>query len=272
MQNFKHDTGSPKMSDIASQELQELRERLSELTRHSLRTPLTVIDGNARRLERFAGQVSAEEVKARTEIIRATVDKMVELVEHSIELTQMAACIKPDPVMNVMLHELVEGITREHQAVRPDVNLVAWLTECPDLVVGDRRLVELILDKLLTIGGDLITNRGRLDLVMWSEGRWANITLKAIFEARSLVDVRDLSEKLEADRNQATTVLPDGVNLKLIRLLVEQHEGELDIEDCEDRIEFEIRLPITGHDEECEKPLLYMPKDNSDSQKEGTVK
>ena len=159
------------MSDIASQELQELRERLSELTRHSLRTPLTVIDGNARRLERFAGQVSAEEVKARTEIIRATVDKMVELVEHSIELTQMAACIKPDPVMNVMLHELVEGITREHQAVRPDINLVAWLTECPDLVVGDRRLVELILDKLLTIGGDLITNRGRLDLVMWSEGR-----------------------------------------------------------------------------------------------------
>lgn len=260
------------MSDLAHRELQELREKLSELTRHSLRTPLTVIDGNARRLERHAGKISPEELKARTETIRSTVEKMVELVEHSIELTQMAACIKADPITDLTLSDVIEHLVDEHQSMRPSINLVTWLNECPNLTVGDRRLVELILDKLLAIGGDLITDRGRLDLVIWSEGDWAIITLKAIFEASSLVDVRDLSESLEPVDTPDASILDDGVNLKLIRLLLEQHDGELEIEDCDDRIEFEMRLPIHKSGEHDVSPLLYPTQPNAETQFKGAVK
>lgn len=244
------------ISYLAHQELQELKEKLSVLTRHSLRTPLTVIDGNARRLQRHAETFSPDEVKARTEIIRSTVEKMVELVEHSIELTQMVTCVRDFPPNTLPLRGLVQQIVEEHEFDRPAANLVAWLNECPEVLVADRRLVELILDKLLTIGGELITNHGRLDLVVWSEGEYANITLKAIFEARSLVDVRHLSERLEAERERVSPAMAEGVNLNLIRLLVEQHDGELDIDDCEDRIEFEIRFPVRSAEENPSAPLV----------------
>lgn len=240
----------------AIQELKDLKERLSTVTRHSFRTPLTVIDGTARRLGRHAGKISPEEVRQRTETIRLTVDKMVELVEHTIELTQLAGCVREEPSTRLALTNVISQIVEEHEFENPNTNVVAWMNECPDLLVTDRRLIELILDKLIGLGISLVTDRGRLDLISWMEGEFAILSLKAIFEARALVDVRELSSRLEADAGSRATGLESGLNLKLIRLLLEQHGGELDIENGEDRIEFEIRLPIADSSSSSGGPLV----------------
>lgn len=244
--NFKRDIPKPhdEDADNAIQELKELKERLSTVTRHSFRTPLTVIDGTARRLGRHADRVSPDEVRQRTETIRMTVEKMVELVEHTIELTQLAGCVRDVPGARPSLPDVISQIVEEYEFENPNTNVVAWMNECPDLLVTDRRLIELILDKLIGLGISLVTDKGRLDLISWMEGDFAVLSLKAIFEARALVDVRDLSSRLEADAGSRATNIEQGLNLKLIRLLLEQHGGELDIEDGDDRIEFEIRLPI----------------------------
>tara|TARA_Y100000052_G_scaffold791_1_gene674 strand:+ start:15547 stop:16377 length:831 start_codon:yes stop_codon:yes gene_type:complete len=228
----------------ANRELEDLKERLSFVTRHSFRTPLTVIDGTARRLGRHAGKFSPDEVRERADVIRQTVDKMVELVEHSIELTNLAACIRDFPAPNLELSATIQQIVEEYQLEHPETNLVAWLNECPSLHIADRRLVELLLEKFLAIGVELVTTRGRLDLTCWSEKDWAIISLKAVFEARALVDVKDITERLDAHSEDRMVELDEGVNLKLIRMLIEQHGGELDIDKGEDRIEFEIRLPV----------------------------
>lgn len=244
----------------ANRELEDLKERLSFVTRHSFRTPLTVIDGTARRLGRHAGKFSPDEVRERADVIRKTVDKMVELVEHSIELTNLASCIRDFPSLDEDLSSTVLGIVEEFQLQYPDTSLVAWMNECPDAHITDRRLVELLLEKFLAIGVDLVGASGRLDLTCWSEQNCAIISLKAVFEARSLVDVRDISQKLEADSDTRIVEIDKGVNLKLIRMLIEQHGGELDIDDGEDRIEFEIRLPISDAETPGAGPLARPSK------------
>ena len=251
----------------ASEELKELKERLSTVTRHSLRTPLTVIDGNARRLGRHASKFSPDEVRERADIIRQTVEKMVELVEHSIELTQMATCVRDYPPVTRGLDEVIRKIVDEYDFENPETSLVAWMNECPDLLVADRRLIELILDKLLTLGLELVDRRGRLDLICWEEADWAVFSLKAVFEARALVDMKGLSGRLEADADSRSNLLDAGVTLNLIRLLIEQHGGELEIENAEDRIEFEIRLPIDSADNYPGGPLVRLtPNSNPVSQ------
>lgn len=257
--NAKKDMGRTIVSgsEEAILELKDLKERLSTITRHSFRTPLTVIDGTARRLSRNAGSISPEEVRQRTETIRLTVDKMVELVEHTIELTQMASCVREAPAATFALADIISQILEEHEFEHPNTSIVAWMNECPDLLVSDRRLIELILDKLVGLGVGLVTDKGRLDLISWKEGDFAVLSLKAIFEASALVDVHNLSGRLEADSEARSTGLESGLNLKIIRLLLEQHGGELDIVDGDDRIEFEIRLPISESGQLPCGPLVY---------------
>lgn len=256
-------------AELASAELKALKERLSTVTRHSFRTPLTVIDGTARRLGRNAGTISPEEVRNRSETIRATVEKMVELVEHSIELTTLASCVVESHTTELFLADVIQQLIEEHEYENPDVNVIAWMNECPDLLVSDRRLVELILDKLFVVGGNLTKKNGRLDLICWCEGNFAVFSLKAIFEARALVDVKQLSEGLEKDGREQSTTLDQGINLNLIRLLIEQHSGELEIDTCEDRIEFEIRLPIHEGDESPVGPLIRPQTRSEDTNSKG---
>ena len=90
----------------------------------------------------------------------------------------------------------------------------------------------------------------------------ANLSLKAIFGVSGLVDVKDLSSKLEERSEERDLILNEGLNLKLIRLLVEQHGGELDLEDCDDRIEFELRLPV-GTLDQFPASLLVSSNTNS---------
>ena len=264
-EDFRGDTPEEEalsVAETATAELRALKERLSVVTRHSFRTPLTVIDGNARRLARHAENFSPDEVKTRTETIRSTVEKMVELVEHTIELTDLAACVREYPPATSPLGDLISLIIEERELLQPGRSNVTWINECPDIEVTDRRLVELLVDKLLTIGTDLVDSRGRLDLFCWREGNWANLSLKAVFGVSGLVDVKNLSSKLEERSEERDTILNEGLNLKLIRLLVEQHGGELELEHCDDRIEFELCLPI-GAPDQFPANLLVNPNPNT---------
>ena len=227
----------------AAFELRQLRDRLSYDTRHSFRTPLTVIDGTARRLARNAETLSPEEVRQRVHTIRATVEKMVDIVERSIEMSELASCVYDAPRTSD-LADMVERLVKEHRQGNAGLRLVAWTEDCSDLEVVDRRLMELILDKLLVLGTEIIQDRGRLDFVCWSDGASTHLSLKAVFESRSPIDVKELSYRLGEDDQERLTLLCKGMEIKLIRLLIEQHGGELEIDMDEDRVEFEIQLPI----------------------------
>ncbi len=239
------DTANPILdaADIAAEELQTLRERLSCDTRHSFRTPLTVIDGTARRLARNAESISPEEITTRVHTIRETVEKMVEIVERSIEMSELASCVKEAAAAQTPLRTIVTRLIQEHKQVIPSVGFNASFDDCENLVATDKRLVELLLDKLLSLGVNMAREYGRIELVTWSDGANVNISLKAIFDSRSPKDVNELRDSLD-DTEERLTLLCKGMELQLIRLIVEQHGGELEIVKEQSLVEFDLLLPI----------------------------
>lgn len=241
----------------AADELKELRDKLSSDTRHSFRTRLTVIDGTARRLERHAEKMSPEEVRDRVHTIRSSVERMVDIVERSIEMAELASCVKDNPPATSSLADVVDRLVQEHRNGDEDLSLISWMEDCDHLHVADRRLTELVLDKLLTLGEGIVKSCGRLDFVCWSDGQNANFSLKAVFEVRPPTDVNELSERFDEDRASRLSMLCEGMELKLIRLLVEQHCGEMDLELDADFVEFDIQLPIGIPDDSEIMPLIY---------------
>lgn len=250
----------------AAEELKFLRDRLSFDTRHSFRTPLTVIDGTARRLARRAETMSPDEVRERVHTIRATVEKMVGIVERSIEMSELASCVQDRPPATSELSEVTASLIEEYKGANPHLNFVSWSEESEPLQVTDRRLVELVLDKLFTIGADIVKNHGRLDFLTWSDGHDVSLSLKAVFEARSLVDVSELSNVLAEEDKARLNMLCQGTELKIIRLLIEQYGGELDVDMDNDRVEFEIHLPIETLSETSGPALIRpLPEQNKEN-------
>ena len=251
-------------AQLAARELKTLRDRLSFDTRHSFRTPLTVIDGTARRLERNAETLSPDEVRARVHVIRATVEKMVEIVERSIEMSELASCVQDRPPDTSDLGELSQALIREYKTANPRLRFVSWAENIEGLEVIDRRVMDLILDKLFTIGAEIVQERGRLDFVSWSDGEDVTMSLKAVFEARSLIDVDAINSRLNEDDKQRLTLLCAGAELKLIRLLIEENGGELNVDRDSDRVEFELHLPIKNDGTPNELRLIRSKNSNTD--------
>lgn len=255
----KPDHVSPILSaaEQAAEELKAFRDQLSSDTRHSFRTPLTVIDGTARRIERHAEKMNPDELRGRVNTIRHSVDRLVDIVEQSIKMAELASCVRDAKAGEAEMVSLIEALVDEHKSGRPELSLVAWTENCDGLVVTDRRFMELVLDKLFTLGEEIVENRGRLDFVAWSDGGNLNLSLKAVFEVRAPVDVAELEERLDSERESKLTLLCAGMELKLIRLLVEQYGGELHQEINHDFVEFDIQIPMLTDDNQTLTPLIY---------------
>ncbi len=241
----------------AAEELKRLRDRLSSDTRHSFRTPLTVIDGTARRLERQADNVTPEVLRERLNTIRSTVEKMVGIVERSIELSELASCVRDNPPVTSTLTDMVDRIVEEYRDGTSGVSILSWTENCQGLNIGDRRMMELVLDKLFTLGVELVRDNGRLDFVTWTDGEFVNFSLKAVFEMRAPIDVKEVSMVLAEEKKERVTMLCKGMELKIIRLLIEQHGGELELDIDTDRVEFDIHLPVIPADRRDNCTLIY---------------
>ena len=231
-------------AELAAEELRTLRERLSCDTRHSFRTPLTVIDGTARRLERNAASMSPDEIRVRVHTIRETVEKMVQIVERSIEMSELASCVQVNSHSAIALKDVVQKLTSEYKQTNPAVGFIVSCQDCDNLITSDQRLVELLLDKLLSIGVDIARECGRIEFVTWSDGAFANLSLKAILDSRSPKSIDELSETLD-ETQERLTLLCKGMEVKLIRLIVEQNGGELEIVTEPNLVEFDLSLPIS---------------------------
>lgn len=241
----------------AAEQLKALRDKLSSDTRHSFRTPLTVIDGTARRIERHAEKMAPSEIRERVNTIRNSVERMVEIVERSIQMAELASCVRDVPENTSLVTDIVARLVDERKAARPDISLVAWTENCEDLKVSDRRLLELVLDKLFTLGEEIVSDRGRLDFVCWSDGCCAYLSFKAVFEVRGPVDLAELEARFDDNIENKLSLICAGMELKLIRLLIEQHAGELDVDMNHDFVEFDIQIPMETKDNLALTPLIY---------------
>lgn len=124
----------------------ETQRQFLSVTSHDFRTPLSMIDGSARRIARLAepGSVIAE----RAETIRDTARRMTEAVDRTLgwaSIEEGRVDFQPE---RAKIRPMVERALLAQRSVHPHRPFVAELDDVPDLML-DQVLVLRVLDNLI---------------------------------------------------------------------------------------------------------------------------
>ena len=228
----------------AESELNQLQNNFLSMAGHEFRTPLTVIDSVAHRLGRKAGTYDQDDIREKVATIRTTVTKLVSLVDRTFEiarLTMNGFVLQPSACS---FSRLVQNACAGQRIVTPNVEITLDLGDSPDVVVGDGRFIDAVIEKLLFATATTIKRNGRLDVSSWVEDEDVFLSIKChceVFSSRALNDLRaQLDDSLKAQR-----LMDRGMEFKLAKFLIEMHQGEIDfVSDHDQCFEIEVRLPI----------------------------
>src|SRR5262249_44258559 len=118
---------------------------------HEFRTPLTIIDGHARRLEKSREAASAREIGERTGKIRAAVLRLTHLIENLLSsgrLIDGGAELYFEPA-ELDLAALLREVCQLHREMVPAAEIVERFGEASMPIVGDAKLLFQVFSNLL---------------------------------------------------------------------------------------------------------------------------
>ena len=214
---------------------------------HELKTPLTVISASAQMLQRKqAREDGASPPDPATTRILGAVSRMTAFIEELLELVRRQA----DPSVGVRasrfdLVEMVRGVVAEagQLAHGQDVRVDA---DGPVIGEWDRARLERAVANL--VGNAIKYNRpdGTVRIRVGVEG--GDTAVIAVSDEGIGIPEADLSrifERFTRGANVAGKISGSGVGLAIVRQVVEQHRGSVDVQSAEGRgSTFTIRLPL----------------------------
>ncbi len=199
---------------------------------HQFRTPLAIIDSNVQRLVRRGADVTPAEVAQRADRIRASIRRLTDLVESTLNAARLdAGQISVEGAMQDLRTLVAVACERQREAVPertirfdpPDAVLPAWC---------DPALVDSILSNLLG------------NAVKYSPPHTDIEVAAGTAEGRSWCAVRDHGVGIPAGEihriferfYRASTVgevRGTGIGLNLAQALAQRQEGEITAQSCE---------------------------------------
>lgn len=133
-------------------DLRDRQRSFVSILSHEVRSPLTVVDGQARRLIKLsaAGSLSGEDLERRATKIRQGARQMVELVERFLDFAAIEdGDIKPN-MAPLSIGELLTVTCRRFGKQHPDRAFRLTSTDLPPSVDGDLRMLSSVFDNLLS--------------------------------------------------------------------------------------------------------------------------
>jgi two-component system, OmpR family, sensor kinase len=213
---------------------------------HEFRTPLTIIDGHARRLLKLGERVASEETVTRAGKIRAAVLRMTHLMDNLLTSTRLVESgagfyFQPE---EVDLLELVHDVCQLHREISPSSRIVEDLDSGSLRMIGDSKLLSQVFDNLLSNAvkfspGGVIklsatVDHGRISVVVADNG----IGIPQD-------DLPRLFERYYRGSN-VSGIVGTGVGLNLVKMVVDLHGGDVAVDSSEGKgTRFTVRLPTT---------------------------
>jgi two-component system, OmpR family, sensor kinase len=240
----------------AERHLTQLQRNFVSMASHEFRTPLTIIDGHAQRLNKLSERIGTDEIIARAGKIRAAVLRMIHLIDNlltSTRLLESGAGLYFHP-QDIDLRELVHDVCQLHRESAPGSNIFESLGVAPLRMVGDPKLLSQVFDNLLSNaikysprgGGVRITARAETGGMPGTVNRGGNLAV--IVEDRGMgipaADVDHLFERYFRGSN-VSGIVGTGVGLNLVKMVIDLHGGGVTVESQEGKgSRFTVRLPL----------------------------
>ena len=232
----------------AEQRLSEMQRNFVSMASHEFRTPLTIIDGNARRLIKLSERAPGAEIMQRAGRIRAAVLRVTHLMDNllnSSRLVDRGADLYFHPA-DIDLAALLNDVCQLHREIAPKSRILARIEPPALRMVGDSKLLHQAFSNLLANAIKYSPGGSRIEVSAHAE---ADHVIVAIDDQGIGIPPADLAQIFEryARGSNVSGIVGTGIGLYLVKMVVDLHGGRVAVESTEGQgSRFTVRLPIHG--------------------------
>jgi signal transduction histidine kinase len=228
------------------QRLALLQRNFVSMASHEFRTPLTNIDGHARRLMKLKDTVRPPDIAERAGKIRAAVLRLTHLIDNlinSARLTDGDAAPFFDPVTFDVL-AVLRDVCQLHREMVPGVVIREHLARQPAMVFGDAKLLFQAFSNLLSNAVKYSPAGSTIDVVAETCDDEMAVTVADHGIGIPGADLPRLFERYYRGSN-VSGIVGTGVGLYLVKVVIDLHAGAIDVSSSEgEGSRFTIRLPV----------------------------
>lgn len=212
------------------------------VTSHDFRTPLAVIDGAARRIERMADPASP--VFERAKVIRDTARHMIEAVDRTLSWASIAEGKVDFHPERASLRPLVEKALISQRAVHPFRPFVAELADVSEVII-DAGLVVRVLDNLLSNAIKYSPADAPIEVRCFERSGEVFVSVTDHGIGIPAADLSRLFSRFFRSSN-ARKIKGSGVGLHAARFYMELHGGRISVKTIEGKgSTFTVAFPLT---------------------------
>jgi two-component system, OmpR family, sensor kinase len=213
---------------------------------HEFRTPLTIVDGHARRLQKLRGGSAEAEVGERAGKIRAAVLRLTHLIDNLLSsgrLIDGGAELYFEPAgmdLTVVLRE----VCQLHREMVPGAEIAERFGATPMSMVGDAKLLFQVFSNLLSNAVKYSPNGGTIEV---EAATVADEAVIAVVDRGIGIRSSDLDRLFERyyRGGNVSGIVGTGVGLYLVKMAVDLHKGLMHVESEEGNgARFVVRLPL----------------------------
>jgi two-component system, OmpR family, sensor kinase len=230
----------------AERHLTQLQRNFVSMASHEFRTPLTIIDGHAQRLNKLRDRIGVEEIVTRAGKMRAAVLRMTHLIDNlltSTRLLESGAGLYFHP-QDLDLREVVHDVCQLHRESSPSSHIVEDLGHCSLGMVGDPKLLSQVFDNLLSNAIKYSPGGGGVSIALRAEDGGFAVTVEDRGIGIPPADVSRLFERYFRGSN-VSGIVGTGVGLNLVKMVIDLHGGSVTVESQEGKgSRFTVRLPL----------------------------
>ena len=227
------------------QRLALLQRNFVSMASHEFRTPLTVIDGHARRLDKIKDAVKAAEIGERAGKIRSAVLRMTHLIDNLLNSSRLIDggaglyLQAADMDMTALLQE----VCQLHREMVPGSHIVERFAAVPMPMVGDAKILFQVFSNLLANAVKYSPGGGAIEIEAESLAGEVVVTVSDHGIGIPANDLGRLFERYHRGSN-VSGIVGTGVGLYLVKMAVDLHHGSVDVVSEEgEGARFTVRLP-----------------------------
>jgi two-component system, OmpR family, sensor kinase len=213
---------------------------------HEFRTPLTIIDGHARRLEKARENAPAREIGERAGKIRAAVLRLTHLIDNMLSSGRLVdgGAELYFELVELDLAVLLREVCQLHREMVPAADIVERFDDAPMPIVGDAKLLFQVFSNLLANAVKYSPNGGAIVVEAAVLGDEVTVSVADRGIGIPKADLSRLFERYYRGGN-VSGIVGTGVGLYLVKTAIDLHKGRIDIESEEGRgSRFVVRLSI----------------------------
>jgi PAS domain S-box-containing protein len=209
-------------------QINELQRQFVSMASHEFRTPLAVIDGAAQRLVRRKEALTPEFIAEKTDQIRTSVSRMLDLMESILaagRLDHGRITIVHRPCSIV---EIIAACCARQESIRRSHRFLLELERLPKTIYGDHPALEQVFSNLFSNAVKYAPNSSNVYVTGWQEGESVCITVR---DEGIGIDADDLPKMFQRyfRARSSTGIAGTGIGLNLVKQIIELHGGTIKV-------------------------------------------